>query len=152
MTGKSSYNFIEGKRCIYHDGLAVLRHSCGEYLCKECIRDDDTCPRCKKEVRYQKRQAPSKQPAKGESVGEMSMPGTDEKTFPPKEEKNLLPKKEEAPEEKKDILPIPPPPKLEDDDDEDAQQEEFVDDEEEIDDEEGTKEIASKKRGDYSRL
>jgi tetratricopeptide (TPR) repeat protein len=36
----------EGKRCRMHDGKAVMRHDCGEFLCNACTKDEELCPFC----------------------------------------------------------------------------------------------------------
>jgi hypothetical protein len=38
---------IKGRRCLFHGGPAVMKcQTCGSLLCKECVSESDSCPRC----------------------------------------------------------------------------------------------------------
>ncbi len=119
------YEFIEGKRCKFHDGLAVVKHSCGEYLCKECIRETGLCPECHKPVKLPERKKTKRgveatEPSKETPVKETALEkvsGKEEETPPP-------PPKEEGDEEKaKEDASSRKKKKDEDEEDEDQDEE-----------------------------
>ena len=175
MDSDPKYDFIKGKRCIFHDGQAVMKHSCGEYLCKECVRDVKECPKCQEPVSFKTKAPPKKarpappkkekEPAKVEKEGgvkpEEKVP---EKVEPAKEKvEPETPVKVDAepveqgtpPPVKKEVtvekdtkridVPKPVPPPPEDE--EEVQEE--ADDEEDKEDEPAP---VMRKKKDYTRL
>ena len=158
MSDESPYKFIEGHRCTYHDGLAVEKHTCGEYLCKECIRGETVCPKCDKPLKSKKgkKKEPPK-PKKTEEKKEISIEKVSDEPVEGEIQKiiksddtdkieSIIPKKSPAPEP----TPPPPPPPTED---EDVKDELLVEvDEEGEDYDENLKPRHPGKKKDFSRL
>ena len=124
MSQDGEFTFIDGKHCVRHGGLAVLKHSCGEYLCKECVRDSDNCPHCDGQIKLPKKRTAPKKPAKVKE----EVPKPEEAPVEPEpkavEVQKVVteePKVVEIPkvvtkEPKKVDVPMPPPPPKEEDD------------------------------------
>ena len=57
---KTDLRSVDGKYCIYHHGVSVMKHACGTLLCRECLWEYEKCPNCEKEIeKGRKKTAPA---------------------------------------------------------------------------------------------
>lgn len=67
----------EGKYCVYHHGLVVMRHSCGAALCRECLSEWRNCPLCHQPIEQKGTRETIREGRKGGS--EEAGPASEEK-------------------------------------------------------------------------